>query len=77
MIGYIDATVMLNGEDIECNVEYEYAPGEAANFPYSPGTEDEVSICVVTDEDGNDITSQIRSVDEERIISRIINKEQD
>lgn len=81
--GDIDATVMINGQDIEVNVEYEFTPGEPEQMysqngdPGNPGSGAEVSISVVIDEDGNDITNQIRSVDEERVIQRIIDKEQD
>lgn len=81
--GTIDATVMINGQDIEVNVEYDYTPGEPEQMysqngdPGTPGTGAEVSISVVTDDKGNDITNQIRGVDEGRIIERIIQQEED
>jgi len=81
--GNIEATAMINGQDIEVNVEYEYEEGERGLYAYAngdpgyPGTPDEVSILVITNEEGEDITDQIRSVDEERIIQLITDKEQD
>lgn len=72
----IDIFTMIDGEDRDLSVNFDYTPAERGSrdrygCPLEPDFDEDIDLCYVWDEYGKDIIDELSRKDKENIIEKI------